>query len=696
MKASFIESYKRSKFTICVTVAFMLAAMLYHFHPVHLFAWLFGGGAPLMMGVTNIPAGASQAPNTASNSFNATNCNPRFLGFDDPMSLTRVNITGWNKSDIESQMFKEVGLDKVIAQTKEARMAGAKQRTLTDLLLSRHVPLKMGGGAQAQSVIQPFRLVPRRNRVNPGYFRISAGQITSASTFTTTGYQNGAGVAVPTNVGALWSVIVNNGTLDADSSPFVKSPNNALQNIERYFLYRHNVTIEYVNAGGVKIVAVMKIIQSFNIDANQACVVLAPNVTYQGDSQTYNPTGTGTPASNFTTGATTSQLAAPLGGTLSSATSGGWEALSTPAKAAYNPTTGIVRLQVNSVSDYEQYGTQLPGYNDYGLIEYWRQTYRRTHKYNDEYAKGLLAAATTTDGLKKFRLLPLAKLLAQQEKMYEDYFFETVFYGNQLSEQQTTTTWNNLPVVNDPAWAGSGESGTLPIEYLSNTIGIRQQIAACGNVLDNGGAPLDLDAIFEACYYVKREREGETGAQVEEIDIMTDGRFTRTILRQIMPRYFKAKNGLDNLTGYICMDNKIGFDGKTYGPEQGKGIAAMFTYDSYSLPEYGYTLNVFSDPYFDDRVAQFQNAQKGAGRTMWIIDWSDIAINLMKSTSVMRTNNLLDNVYKYVMTQNVQHVMLNSKTFEVAVGDSSRHRIIENYSGACPKITVPGCDLSQS
>ena len=660
----------------CLMAVLYALALIYWLHPFHCLAWLLAPTMKgFMLGITNTPAGASQGPDTAANGFNADNCSPRFIGFDDPMSLTRVNITGWNKSDIESQMFKEVGLDKIIAQTKEARMAGTRQRTLTDLLLSRNVPLKMGGGVNAQSVIQPFRLVPRRNRVNPGYFRISNGAATGAATIG--GIANGAGVAVPTNVTSLWSIIVNNGSLDADSSPFAKSPNNVLKNIERYFLPRHNVTIEYVNSSNVKVTAVMKVVAAFNVDANQACVVLQPNVTAQGDSQIY--------ATNY-----------PIGGTLPSGTAGGWEGFNSAAKAVYQPTIGIVRLQVNSVSDFEQYGNQLPGYNNYGLIEYWRQTFRRVHKYNDEYAKGLLAAATTSDGLKKFRLLPLAKLLAQQEKFFEDMLYETVFYGDVLSEKQTTTTWDKLPTVNDPAWAESGESGTLPIEYLSNTIGIRNQIGACGNVLDNAGAPLDLDAILEAGYYIKREREGETGADITEIDCMTDGRFTRDMFRQIMPKYFKAKNGLDSLTGQISLNNKIGIDGKTYSAGEGQNVAAMFSYDSYSLAQYGYTLNVFSDPYFDDRVAQFQNSQKNAGRSIWFIDWSDIAVNVMKSTSVMRTNNLLDNVYKYVIQQNVQHVMLQSRTIEVAVGNSNRHRIIENYSAACPKLTVAGCDLSQS
>jgi len=605
--------------------------------------------------MANTPSGASQAPNSASNGFNSSACNPRLIAVDDAMSLTRANITGWNQSDIESNMFREVGLDKVIAQTKEARMAGSVQRTLMDLLLSRHAPLKQSGGVQNQSVIQPFRLVPRRNRVNPGYFRISAGASSVQADYTSAGlsanYTTNGGVAA-----AHWTVTVNNGSLDSDSSPFSKSPNNVLKNIEKYFLPRAGVTIEWVDSNGVKYTSTMHVVGSFNVDANQAKVILAPNKTYAGGS-------------NFPGGNTGSD----------------WYGSATTAqKLAYQPTTGISRIQSNSVSDYEQYGNALPGYNEYGLIDYWRQTSRWVHKYNDEYVKAL-EAATTSDGLKKFRLLPLAKLRAQQEMMNEMSFFETCFYGDSEDENQTTQLWQSLPTVYDPAWSGSGESGSLAIEYRSRTIGIRNQIAACGNVLDAGNGPLDLDALFEAGYYVRREREGESGRPVTEIDVITDLRFTRPMIRQLMTKYYKQKYGLDNVTGYVQINNKITFNG-----------AVVFEYDSYDLPDYGYTLNVFSDLYFDDRISQFQNSQKSAGRSIWMIDWSDIAVGLIKAMSMPRTNNLADNVYKYVIQQNVQHVLLNSKTFEVAIGNSNRHRIIENYSDKAAKLTVPGADLSVS
>ena len=633
--------------------------------------------------MANTPAGASQAPNTAANGFNATNCDPRMIAVDDAMSLTRANITGWNKSDIESQMFKEVGLDKIIAQTKEARMAGSKQRTLTDLLLSRHTPLKVGGGVNTQSVIQPFRLVPRRNRVNPGYFRVSTG--VALVDFTGQGGSGGSNVAftgvanglmtLSADVTACWVLTINNGSLDSDSSPFAKSPNNVLKNPEKYFLPRHSLTAEFNTAAGTKVTSQLRVVDSAaGPTTDQAYVLVVPNRTFKGDATI--PSGTLTP-----NGATPAQVTGVFGN-LGTGTNGWYETASASAKAAYNPTTGIVKIGANAVSDYQQYGNALPGYNEYGLIEYWRQTHRWVHKYNDEYVKAL-EAATTSDGLKKFRLLPLAKLRAQQEKFMEDFFYESAFYGDVENENQTISAWNNLPVVQDPAWAMSGESGSLAIEYTSRTVGIRTQIAACGNVYDAQAAPLDLDALFEAGYYVKREREGEAGSAVTEIDVMTDLRFTRPLLRQLMTKYYKAKYGLDNVTGYAQINQKITFNG-----------AVMFEYDSYDLPDFGYTLNVFSDQYFDDKVAQFQSGQKSGGRAIWMIDWSDINVGVIKNMSIPRTNNLADNVYKYVIQQNVQHVLLNSRTFEVSVGNTNRHRLFENYSDGCAKLTVPGCDLS--
>jgi hypothetical protein len=114
-------------------------------------------------------------------------------------------------------------------------------------------------------VIQPYRFEPRRNQINPTYFRVSAGQATA----------NG-------DPAAHWRVTVNNGSLDADSSFLVKSPNNALKNIEKFFLVATTSPSSGGLANGVAKTAVMRIISATNVDANQH-VVVAPNRTYAGD-----------------------------------------------------------------------------------------------------------------------------------------------------------------------------------------------------------------------------------------------------------------------------------------------------------------------------------------------------------------------------------------------------------------------------
>ena len=99
----------------------------------------------------------------SSYTLNASNCTPRFISVSDSTgcSLTRASIRAFTKQDMEDQQTKEVGMDRIIAQTKEARMVGVPERTLTDLLLSRHANLGGGNGGNQGSVIAPFTLVPQ-------------------------------------------------------------------------------------------------------------------------------------------------------------------------------------------------------------------------------------------------------------------------------------------------------------------------------------------------------------------------------------------------------------------------------------------------------------------------------------------------------------------------------------------------------
>ncbi|MAT10995.1 MAG: hypothetical protein CMM02_08300, partial [Rhodopirellula sp.] len=73
-----------------------------------------------------------------------------------------------------------------------------------------------------------------------------------------------------------------------------------------------------------------------------------------------------------------------------------------------------------------------------------------------------------------------------------------------------------------------------------------------------------------------------------------------------------------------------------------------------------------------------------------------IQINVIKTASVKRQTNTADDLYNCVIQPNVSHYQLNSKTFEVRVGNTNRHALVENFSDASPSVTVSGADVTVS
>ncbi len=548
------------------------------------------------------------------------NVTPRLIVVDDADSctLTRASIRAFTRQDFEDQANKEVGMDMIIGSTKEARIAGVRESSLVDLLLSKHVAMGEKKGSRQGSIIAPFSLVPRQNIVNANYFNLEAG---SASPGAGTG-------SMPASA---WRVTANIG-----SSPWVASPSSGLKNLERYFLPGSYVIVEYKDAATqVLRSAQFKVVQAVNADAglvSKAYVDLEPIKT---------PTG--------------------------------WAALSAGAKAVYQPTEGVVSLLGNSVSDYESWGHQFPGHLNRTLIEYWEQTIRWAHSFSSEYLKAL-ESPLTSQFFKKFRTMPLAQVRKQQEMINQAQMLNTFFYGQEINENQTVERYTYLPQVMDPA------DPTCQIEFKSNTLGVRTQLDRAGRVVDKQGAVLDLDWIMENSYNLKRNRETTSGS-IDRIDIMTD-RLTAARIRDIMIKYYKSKYSTD-LVGYFQPGQKV-LNVLTKATE--------LEYNLYDLPDQGLQMAIFTDQYFDDRLSAFSTAQKSRGRALWMIDWSDVAINVLATNSAKRTTNTADELYRYVITPVIHQTMLNSKTIEV--GDTNRSTLIENFSDGCPNLTVGGCDLA--
>lgn len=581
--------------------------------------------------------------------FSADNCTPRLITIEpsDGCSLTRAQIRPFTKADFEAQGFKEVGMDSTIAMTKEARLIGVPQRGLTDLLLSRHTPYREGGTSGKPhngSIIAPYTLVPQRRVVNANYFHVEAYSATLPSGITKGTHHPQFGY-VPSSAANL---TINNGVDVNNKLNF----NTSLKNIERYFLPGHMVVVEslaFNMNGGTPAGATADdaVTISFQIvaavphasDPTKAQLVVAPNLTETG-----------------------------------------WNALTSAQKAMYSPAKGLLIILANSVSDYERYCYQFPAVNPNNLIEYWAQTVRWSHSYSDEYLAAL-NAPLTSEYFKRFRQIPLAEQRRQQEMLQERAFYNTVFYGERINENQSLANWTSLPTVEDPNLPG------CVLEYKANTLGMRTQLGGCGRVQDRKGLPLQLDTLFETCYLLKREREN-TGGSVAVIDAMTD-RFTASQIRDLMIGYYKKKYNSD-FNIYIQAGQKL-IDSITK--------KVVFEYNMYDLPDQGVSLAVFADPYFDDRLGAAPVMGTGTAdnrrqKSIWLIDWTDFDIVQHHQKAVRRRTNVLDDLYNCVIQPNIHHYFLNSKKFEVRLGDPNRHVLIENFSTACPTLAATVCAVT--
>lgn len=591
--------------------------------------------------------------------FSANSCTPFYFQVDPSTggSLTRCDIVPFTKATFAAQGLTEVGMDAVIAATAEARMAGVSQRSLYDLLLSRHVPATGGQPAGNGSVIAPYTLVPRRYAVNALYFHVTAGTatlpggFTAGATHATWGYiPNGA-----------WALTVSNGVASPIGSG--NNFNSNLQQIQNYFLPGSYIsldsTVRYTGADNQTAVT-----------GGGGTLEDLVNVTYKVHA-----------ALNASATTATLIVSPVVGNTTASATDTAWGALTSAQKHAFQVTQGTLIKLSNSVSDYEQWCYQPPAVQNVDLVDYWHQTVRWTHKWNDEY-KRALEAPKTSEFWKKFRSLPLAQQRAQQEALNQQDFFNTVFYGDAIdSVNQTVPNYALLPQVVDPYNSG------VNIEFKANTLGIRTQLNRCSRVVDLKGGAINLDWIFEQSYALKRER-GNTGADIQDIDLMTD-RISASNIRDVMTRYYKAKLSVD--TSVLIKENQ-----KVVASVGGKE-RAMFSYNQYWLPDVGVNLNVFTDQYFDDAIGAARalgtgTPTKNRARRMWVIDWSDVAINVHKVRTVKRDANsdVVDKLYNCTMEEVKTHYTFWSKKFDVRVGNPNRHFIIENFSEAQPTVTVPG------
>lgn len=552
-----------------------------------------------------------------------TNCEGRIINVESSSgcTLTRASIRAMTPQDFEDQGFQEVGMDRLYATAKEARAAGFKERTLSELLMSRVTPIKDSISktkiSPSESVILPYIVRRQKRPINSNYWKVTAGAPNAGAG------SNGV------HPGAQDLTVTNNPSRYAST----------LTDLHNYFIPGRYLVVEYANASTLVAYSIQYKILAASTVAGVCKVVVEPNVSSTGWA-------------GYTS---TQKLPYQYGG------------------ANGGSLVGFAYTLANSVSDYESHRGQHIAENPNSLIYHWLQTTRTVHEYTDEYLKAL-NAALTSNYFKKFRTLPLAEQKAIAAAKNEKEWLNSVWWGQRINEFQGVETYTSLPGVYDP------NNPSCLLEYKSNALGFDTQLGDCNRKLDHQGLPLNMDTLFSTGYDLLRARSDATGSSgVDTIDWMTD-RYTAGHIHDLMLSFYKAK-GI-NFERHMSMNEKVTFEGQK-----------VLQYNKYELPPDlgGYTLAIFHDQFFDDRLVAGGSANRQ--RTMWAIDWSDVQVGIAAMNSVKRETNVQDALFNYVMKVNVNHVMMDSMLWTAILEDPNRHYVVNNFSNDCPSITVAGCTV---
>lgn len=555
---------------------------------------------------------------------------PRIVSVDSSTgcTLTNASIKGMTPAEFEGLSNKEIDLARVIASAAEAKMLGVQEKGFSSLIRSSITnikPLLNQQKIETQSLILPYIQRRQRTQINSNYFAGSAGA--AASGAGSNGLHAGA-----------WSCSV-----DLGDSPWKSN----LSLIDRYFLPGATVIVSSWGDDKKAKDLVFKIVSA--VDATptggdaKATLVLEPNIT---------PTG--------------------------------YAALSATAKAAYQFGVGVVQTGANSVNDYEEWCQNQPSDLSNHLIVNWLQTTRESRIVDDQYKATLESIMTgkTNPFLQNFVYQPLAEQNKRASQLSDEAWMRSVWYGQKIDENQTPETYMNLPAVLDPEGARTGGTDCV-LEYKSNALGIHTQLRDANRVVDNQGATLDLDYLFQQLYYLKRNREAD-GDSISVIDVMTD-RITANNIFTVMNNYYKAKYGWDTVRN-ADINQKIEHNG-----------IMLFNYNKYDIPEIGIQLAVFHDQYFDDLISATPKDtsitgydSKSRSRALWLLDWSDIKVGIAGTNSVTRKNpapEVMD-AYKCRMSAVIKEYSLRSTTWTTMMDRPERHLVIQNFSGDAPTVTA--------
>lgn len=347
-----------------------------------------------------------------------------------------------------------------------------------------------------------------------------------------------------------------------------------------------------------------------------------------------------------------------------------------------SPVFGWLRVGTNNFSDYEKNCDEMPAYINNKMVPFWIQTVRWSYCNSSAYTEYREIMLKSNALYRKFFDLPETKrnkqLMAQQQKHWVNQFFYSKPRAN-----QTMANYDQLETIEafDQSALGLGVEGGLCVGKRAEIVGVIEQLAECGRVVDLQGGNLNLPALFLAFYNILRVREGN-GDRNKNIDVFTDT-FTADLINQAMWKYYSSKIKDHNDDAILRATKSIDGDMGT-----AKKANFGFLYRQYPLDmPLGATMNVITHYAFDDEldVANIVGI-KGTARKLWVLDFTGIypgivaSNRLVAKTGDLKTLASINPDFACVLKVHSREQTLHSMSFSAVVECPAGNLVLENFS----------------
>lgn len=347
----------------------------------------------------------------------------------------------------------------------------------------------------------------------------------------------------------------------------------------------------------------------------------------------------------------------------------------------------IVTRGTPNVTDWESYCQQGAGVLNFNYVPFWLETTRDSFCTSEQYEDWRSMMIEQNLSFEVLQDMPEIELNRQLAADFKMRFVEAIFRQKPISAYQTLEQYQNL----QPITAAESSSLDLPVGgecegFRANATGIYEQFAECGRLCDCGGDDLNLLSLFEEMYNMMRVRQASGKQVFDQFDIFCD-RTTAEKFNIGMMAYYNAQAGA---AAFRLVKN---VDGDNMGgPRKSK---MGFFYRSYNINNPAITINIITHYYFDDFATSMSSiGQGGAGRVLWIIDWTGIKIGVAAANTIVNTSGTLqqlsqvDSTYLCTMRVRSQKQTLTSRQYTVMVECPSGSLILENFSANTPVVTV--------